>query len=169
MNRRSLERLSWMVTATVLVLFAHEMLLLDRGGSHDGPIGRGVMQNSPRMPALIMFEVDSLDSAASHIVAHDPFRLERKPASVAYNTSPTGIVATVAPVIPMLRIALQGTIGGPPWHAIISGVPGHAGTIIVSSGDTLGGISIRKVNRDSVTIRVKDSTWTVAMTKAGEE
>ena len=116
---------------------------------------------------MTMFDGDLLDSAASRVVAHDPFRLERKPASVAFSIAPNGSVGVPPPSGPPVRIALQGTIGGPPWRAIVSGIPGHDGTIVVSSGDTLGGVTIRRVDRDGVTVRVKDSTWTVTMAKAG--
>lgn len=169
MNRRSWERMTWAATVIVLLLSVRQTIRDGRHGIHDGSSGRRMTQGDTGVPTLVMFDGDALDSAADRIAAHDPFRLERKPAAVAYNPMPTGIAAPVAPPAPAIRIVLQGTIGGPPWHAIISGVPGHAGTIVVSSGDTLGGVTIRRVKRDSVTVRVKDSTWTVGMTNMGAE
>jgi hypothetical protein len=122
---------------------------------------------TPSVPVMTMFDGDVLDSAASHIAAHDPFRIERKPANIPFSVAQNGGQGIPAPSAPPIRIALQGTIGGPPWSAIISGIPGHSGTVMVSSGDTLGGVAIRRVNKDSVTVRVKDSTWTVTQAKAG--
>lgn len=118
-------------------------------------------------PAVKMFDKDTLDRAATRTAEHDPFRLERRPASVAFSTTPIGPAVPQAPAAPTIHIALQGTIGGPPWQAILSGVPGHDGTTIVRSGDTLGGIAIRRVSRDSVIVRVKDSTWAVTLARGG--
>jgi hypothetical protein len=153
------------MTAVVLVLTARQVVRA-RNGQHDGAV-MGIHRNrSAGAPAMTMFDGDSLDSAASHVVTHDPFRLERKPANVAFSTAPPAIVGA-PPQGPPVRIALQGMIGGPPWRAIVSGIPGHDGTIMVSSGDTLGGVTIRHIDRGGITVRVKDSTWTVTLAKAG--
>lgn len=120
-----------------------------------------------RSPAVRMFDRDTLGSAAARTAEHDPFRLERRPASVAFSTTPIGPAMPQTPAAPTIHIALQGTIGGPPWQAILSGIPGHDGTAVVHGGDTLGGITIRRVSRDSVVVRVKDSTWTVTLAKGG--
>lgn len=167
MSRRRWEQVIWIAASAVILLAARRTMRAKLGGASDVVAVRLHPRTASTTPALAMFDSDSLDSAAVRIVTHDVFRLERKSATVAYSIMPGGVIATAAPVTPAIRIALQGTIGGPPWHAIISGVPGHDGTIVVSAGDTLGGVTIRRVNRDSVTVRVKDSTWTVALGRAG--
>ena len=149
----------------LLALTARQVIRARRG---EGNNMFGAFRSQPaRASAMTMFDADLLDSAASRVVTHDPFRMERKPANVAFSITPNGGVGVPVPSGPPVRIALQGTIGGPPWRAIVSGIPGHDGTIIVSSGDTLGGVTIRRVDRDGVTVRVKDSTWTVTLAKAG--
>ncbi len=169
MNLRRWERVIWGAIAAVLLLGARQTVRAYGRAPIDGHNARPVRQRAGTTPALVMFDGESLDSAATLVVAHDVFRLERKPATVAYSVTPTGFIAPSAQTTPTIRIALQGTIGGPPWHAIISGVPGHDGTIVVSAGDTLGGVAIRRVNRDSVTVRVKDSTWTVTLGRTGAQ
>jgi len=166
MNRRLCERSIWGISAVALILTARQ---IRANGAADDSTRRGrpgtLVRSTPSSSALEMFDADSLDSAAGRVIAHDPFRLARKPATVAFSIAPNGVVGPPVPAAPPVRIALQGTIGGPPWRAIIAGIPGHDGTIIVSSGDTLGGVSIRRVSRDGVTVRVKDSTWTLTLTK----
>lgn len=166
MTRRSWERTIWTLTAMIVAVTIRQTVSARR--SPNGVSSSHVLlARTPTAPAMTMFEGDMLDSATSQIMAHDPFRIERKPANIAFSVAPNGAQTMPAPAAPLVRIALQGTIGGPPWRAIISGVPGHEGTVMVSSGDTLGVVVIRRVNKDSVTVRVKDSTWTVTQAKAG--
>jgi hypothetical protein len=153
------------MTAVILALTARQVVRAHRAQG-DGAVTEVFRNRSPAAPGMTMFDGDLLDSAASHVVTHDPFRLERKPANVAFSITPPAI-AGVPPQGPPVRIALQGMIGGPPWRAIVSGIPGHDGTIMVSSGDTLGGVTIRRIDRSGITVRVKDSTWTVTLAKAG--
>jgi hypothetical protein len=167
MNRRRWEAAIWIGATALLLLTARQLLHGNGNASGDYSNNGNVVRAAFITPALVMFEGDSLDSAVANVVTHDVFRLERKPATVAYSNAPAGVVGAPTPVIPAIRIALQGTIGGPPWSAILSGIPGHEGTVVVSAGDTLGGVSIRRVNRDSVIVRVKDSTWAVTIARAG--
>lgn len=118
-------------------------------------------------PDITMFDEDTLTAAAERTAQSDPFRADRHPASVPFSMTPAGIPAPLIPAGPPLRIALRGTIGGPPWRAILSGIPGHEGTVLLSPGDSLGGILVRRVTRDSAIIRLKDSTWAVAITSGG--
>ncbi len=169
MKRRMWERIVWISASMVLLLTVRQLADASKSRLVDGrDIGsRG--DGDAAIAVVAMFDGDLLDSVTARVIAHDPFRLDRKPTNVAYTTTPVGIVAPIVAAAPAIHIVLQGTIGGPPWHAIISGVPGREGTIVVSAGDTLGGVAIRRVSRDGVTVRVKDSTWTVSMPKAGAE
>jgi hypothetical protein len=166
MNRRHVERGLWTVTVLVFVLICREVILANRNDVLATGINGRVL-GSGAIPKMAAFDSDSLDSATTHTVTHDPFRVDRKPAMIAFSMAPSGVAGPPVPPAPIVRIVLHGTIGGPPWHAIISGIPGRDGTIVVSSGDTLGTVAIRSVNRDGVTVRVRDSTWTVTLAKAG--
>jgi len=106
---------------------------------------------------------DSLAVLTSHIVDGDAFRLDRKPAAVPYRVAgDTAIsVATAAPPPPKPALALVGIIGGPPWAALVNGIPAHDGTMLVHAGDTLGGLRITAVSGDGVTITGLDTVWHV--------
>jgi hypothetical protein len=54
---------------------------------------------------------------------------------------------------------LRGIVGGPPWDAMIDGIPGRQGSVLVRRGDTLGGLTVSAINRDTVTIHGSDTTW----------
>ena len=101
---------------------------------------------------------DSLGENAARIVEHDPFRVERRPPDVAFGTQTGGASATnVSSARPQLT--LSGIVGGPPWAALLNGVPGHDGTALVHTGDTLSGFTVLAVRATSVTISGMDTTW----------
>jgi len=103
-----------------------------------------------------------IDSAAAATADHDPFRLTHEPSDVPYtpdreNLSPP----PPPPALP--QIALSGIVG-PPWTAVLEGVPGHAGSVIVAPGDTitrppLGVLVMQRVSRDTATVIGSDTTW----------
>ena len=106
----------------------------------------------------------ALDSAAKAITASDPFRLERRPSGVAYGAAPEGASAAPAPPKPPKpALALAGIVGGPPWVALLDGVPGRGGSVLVHAGDTLAGLRIRSLGSSSITITGLDTTWKLTL------
>jgi len=97
---------------------------------------------------------ESIVAAAHTVAATDLFRLERRPASVAYRPDLEGVAPPQKPQKPQLM--LEGLVGG---AALLDGIPGHAATTIVHAGDTLGGLRIRRVGRDTVVVSDPDTTW----------
>ncbi|MBX6330548.1 MAG: hypothetical protein IRY91_01740, partial [Gemmatimonadaceae bacterium] len=63
------------------------------------------------------------------------------------------------PAPPKPALALAGLVGGPPWAALLDGVPGRDGTVLVHVGDTLGPLRVRSVSAAGVTISGMDTTW----------
>jgi hypothetical protein len=100
--------------------------------------------------------VDSVAQWSRALAARDPFRLARAPATVRFGSQPP--ISEVTRV-PRPTLVLSGLLGGPPWRAIIEGVPGHQGSFVVASGDSLGALRIRTVTRDSIVIQGLDTTW----------
>ena len=98
-----------------------------------------------------------LTSLASSIVARDPFRLERRPSTVAFGVLP---VAPTAPADPSRRprLILSG-IFGPPWQAVLEGIPGREGSVVARVGDVFGELRIRSIRRDTVVVQGADTTW----------
>ena len=59
----------------------------------------------------------------------------------------------------MPTLKLRAIAGGPPWQALIEGLPGQTRAVLVRSGNTFDRVTIRVVARDSVVVHVEDSTW----------
>ncbi len=98
-------------------------------------------------------------NAAAHVVAEtDPFRLDRHPSSVPYRPDLEGVAPSPKPPKPAL--ALEGLVGN---AALLDGVPGRSATAIVHVGDTLGGLKIRRIGRDTVVVSGADTTWRLTL------
>ena len=102
-----------------------------------------------------------IDSSARVAAETDPFRLERRPTSVAYRPDLEGVAPPPKPPKPVL--VLEGLVGS---AALIDGAPGHPTTAIVHAGDTLGGLRIRRVGRDTVIVTDQDTTWRLTLRHA---
>ena len=125
----------------------------------------------PRPPAQVVTApglprphatTDSLDDAIALIAAENLFRPERasaKDADVANGTAGTPPVARP----PKPSLVLRGVLGGPPWDAIIDGVPGHAGSVVLRTGQQSGELQMRAFRHDTVFIRGMDTTWTLTL------
>lgn len=104
---------------------------------------------------------DSIDAAARVVAQTDPFRLDRRPSSVPYRPDLEGVAPPPKPPKPAL--ALEGLVGN---AALIDGVPGRSTTAIVHAGDTLGGLRIRRIGRDTVVVSAPDTTWRLTLRHA---
>lgn len=114
--------------------------------------------DTPEPPELLL-------AAAEVVVAKDPFRLERRPSPVSY--SPTTESAPAPPPRPPRpALAVTGIVGGPPWEALLEGLPGRQGSVLVRRGDTVSGLRIRSITRDTVRISGMDTTWKLAVRRA---
>ena len=102
---------------------------------------------------------DSIARAAAYIVANNPFRLSRQPATVAYSPALEGLAPPPAARPPRPALVLRGIVGGPPWSAILDGIPGRDGSVMARRGDSLGTLIVRAVGRDTVIINGADTTW----------
>jgi hypothetical protein len=101
---------------------------------------------------------ESVDAAARIVTATDPFRLDRRPTSVPYQPDLEGVVPLPKP--PKPQLVVEGLVGA---TALVDGVPGHAATTIVHAGDTLGGLTIRRIGRDTVIVSGADTTWRLTL------
>lgn len=114
---------------------------------------------------------ESLRQATRRIGAHDPFRLDRAPAAIAYDPAREGMPPPPPPppVPPKPALALAGVVG-PPWEAMLDGVPGRQGAVVVRPGDTLsnpmGELRIRRITRDTLIVQGMDTTWKLTLRRA---
>lgn len=114
-----------------------------------------------------MVSDDSLGTAAGNTAANDPFRLVNRPSEVRYDARVEsgigGPTAIAPPVRPLL--VLKAIVGGPPWQAIVDGIPGQPAGTIVRSGVTFDKLTVRSVGKDTVVIKAPDTTWRLTLTQ----
>lgn len=156
-RRRVTEFTLWVATLSLSMLAgvrARDVIAsMPNAGSHG-------LDAAPR--AAMRERSDVLLTAGEGLVARDPFRLERRPSAVPY--SPALESAPAPPSRPPRpALAVAGIVGGPPWEALLDGVPGRQGTVLVRRGDTLGGLRVRSVAKDSVRITGMDTTWVLTI------
>jgi len=140
------ERLYWgialaLVLATVALIRHH-------------PADTAMDIPSPQSVATVsMFDAEQLSAFTQQTVAHDPFRLDRRPTDMAAAATST------APQAPVQRgdLKVKGIVGGPPWQAVLAGVPGHEGMVVVHAGDTIAGLRVRRVFDTGVILAGPDS------------
>jgi hypothetical protein len=108
------------------------------------------------MQAIALREAEK---SASALRQHDPFRVDRRPTDVRYN--PWATIAAAPPPArpPRPPLAVGGIVGGPPWNALVLGIPGREGGALLSVGDTLAGIRVLRITRDTVYLAGLDTTW----------
>ena len=106
---------------------------------------------------VAMYDRGVLMHMADSAIANDVFRSDRRPTHVAFGTTPSPSATVVAPPRPHLTVA--GIIGGPPWRAVLNGVPNYDGGAVIGPGDTVGGLRVRSIRHDTVIVQGADTTW----------
>jgi hypothetical protein len=106
---------------------------------------------------------DSLESAVEVIANLNLFRPERTSAEEHTSAQPTMATAMPQPPSAKPRLVLRGVLGGPPWDAIIEGIPGREGSAVLRAGQSLGGVTVRAVRQDTAWARGFDTTWTLIL------
>lgn len=144
------------------------------------PIGR---PDAPeRLSIELVFAVVSIDGAptinrpeppldtsghrvAGSIVAGNVFRVGRGPALVAFSLQTLDAKPVAAGPVHRPALFVRGIVG-PPWQALVEGMPGRNVAVVVKSGDQFGDLRIQSIRRDTVVVRGADTTWrlTVART-----
>ncbi len=103
-----------------------------------------------------------LADAEDATVSNDPFRLANEPASVRFDPALEG--ESASPAVPIVRpsLVLKAIVGGPPWQAVIDGIPGQPPGTIAGPGARFDKLVIRSVTRDAVIVQGPDTTWSLA-------
>ena len=112
-------------------------------------------------------DASALARLRDRVIAGDPFRLLRRASPVAFALAMPeqgmGMTMPMRPTKPVL--VLRGVVGGPPWEAVLDGVPGRERGVVVRAGDVLGGtaessaLRVRQVGAGGVVITGMDTTW----------
>jgi len=157
---RRIEIALWGVAALLLVIAGI--------GARSSPFAndRTASVGLPAAPALGESRKPTAEIRNS-IADRDPFRLARHPSPVAYRPELEGFVPPPAqPRPPKPALVLTGMLGGPPWEALIEGIPEHNGALLVHEGDKFGDLRVRAIRRDSVIISSADTTWRLGLKRS---
>lgn len=158
-NARSLEWLLWglagLLGATAAVSLRKVPALYE--------IPVRAMPSAATAPVFV--DADSLRAAASSAVSRDPFRLERRPSAVAYLAGLAQEAPSPPSAPPRPALLLAGIMGGPPWTAVVDGIPGASGSTVVRQGQVVVSLRVRRVTRDLVIIEGADTTWTLRLAR----
>ena len=153
MKARWFERFAWTV-ATVAVIAG---IRTWRGISR--PAQAAAPAIWPVSPAATPLDRDSLAVLVERITSADPFRLDRRPAAIAYGSTDTVAAHAVAqPAAQRPSLVLVGIVG-PPWHALVDGIPGHDGSTVLRNGQTVAGLRVGSITARTTTITGMDTTW----------
>ena len=124
---------------------------------------QGVSVPAIRIPADSLLD-DSLASAEASIASNDPFRVANSPSAVRYDPAREGVQSNGSAPLVLVRpsFVLRAIVGGPPWQAVIDGIPGQPAGTIVRTGTTFDKLTVGPITRDSVIIKGLDTVWTLS-------
>ncbi len=149
--------------AAMLSLLVAAARLAMGGEEATGRVTLGVAPGA-RPPAV---DDDSLGAAAANTAGNDPFRLVNRPSQVRYDARTESGIGGAAAFTPPIRppLAVKAIIGGPPWQAMVDGIPGQPAGTIVRSGVTFDKLTVRSVGKDTVVIQAPDTTWKLTLSQ----
>lgn len=149
-----LEHGAWVITAIATVAAVRSWYVISRPKEAPTPAIWTVSQPASAIAG------DSLAVLTARVVSEDPFRLDRRPAEVAYAAGVDSAAARASdpPAAPRPPLALVGIVG-PPWSALVDGVPGHDGSTVLRAGQSVAGLRVRAVTATIATISAADTTW----------
>jgi hypothetical protein len=105
-----------------------------------------------------------LAEAGGEVVRTNPFRLDRTPAPIGFQSEPGPAFHEEYRPPPPPRPPLRVTgIVGPPWRALLTGVPDRQGSVLVAAGDQVGDLRVRSVTRETVVVQAPDTTWRLSI------
>jgi len=117
-------------------------------------------------PAPAPADTAALRTFATRLRTRNPFRLDRKPAEVLYNPWEPVVAAPPAPPPVRPPLALAGLVGGPPWNALIEGIPGRESGVLLQLGDSMNGVRFVALRGDTVVLAAFDTTWSLTARRA---
>lgn len=105
-------------------------------------------------------DIQSVRRAAVELRNRNPFRMERRPTSVRFGSAEVAQVAEVVEVHDHRpNLVLSGIIGGPPWIALIEGIPGREIGVALVQGEEVNGIRLERLQGDTAILSGLDTTW----------
>ena len=148
------------IWAATLMLIAVAVI----GSREIQPAAAAIRPSAPAVRATPPTSIESRRMLASTIVESNPFRLERKPAAVVFSSTPAPVPSH--PGVARRPALLLSGVFGPPWQAVLEGIPEKQGSVVVRVGDVYGDLRIRSIRRDTVVVQGTDTTWKLTVRKA---
>jgi hypothetical protein len=163
-SRRHAEAALWLLAAVLLAVGASRW----RGAAlAESPAAATAVGTVPPEPVRVPAE--RLSAAARTVAGGNPFRLDRAPAPVGFAQPEDGGMMGGGmpppyqpPPPPRPPLAVSG-IAGPPWRAVLEGVPGRDGGVVVQRGDVLDDLRIREVTATTVVVAAPDTVWRLTL------
>jgi hypothetical protein len=102
--------------------------------------------------------------ATEAVIRTNPFRANRRPSSLPFGEEPPLEYDLHTPEISAKpELALVGLTGGPPWEALVAGLPGQEGAVLFREGDVIAGFLVARITRDSAEVQGLDTTWVLRL------
>lgn len=158
MTRRHIERALWSCAA--LTVTAGVLGMRGAGPRIAGGVAAlPVIATTPARPTSA-----ALDSAVDEVVERNLFRPKR---AVAEEREASSALGPMAMTVPSSKphLVLKGVLGGPPWDAVVEGIPGREGAVVIRAGETVAGVTVRAIRRDTAFVRGFDTTWALPLTR----
>ena len=150
------------------VLWVMGGLMLAVGLVRTYRVGAAVVASTPPSDVTIGHRsdpsTDSISALADLVIDNDPFRLSNSAPSEQISAPVVRAGLTVANR-PRPTLTLKGIAGGPPWLAIIDGLPGSPPATVVKVGDKIDSLVVREIHANKVIIGDRDTTWTLTWGK----
>ena len=112
---------------------------------------------APRQPTGQASVATLSDSSFRLAMRSAGFRADRITPVAGGGQFAPGIAPLADP--PKPQLGLVGLVLGKIRTALLTGVPGNAGTRLMSAGDTAGGIRVRSISANQVLVAGYDTTW----------
>lgn len=114
----------------------------------------------PGAPGVVGADTTGLASATAELRSRNPFRLARRPTDIVHNPwQPPAPPTPPPPAAPRPVLTLAGILGGPPWLALIEGIPGAEGGALLALGGEAQGVRFKRLGGDTVFLVGFDTTW----------
>ena len=99
-------------------------------------------------------------ASAEELAARSPFRADRRASRTEFR--PERVVEPQVPVVtasPKPLLHVSGVVSGEQPAAIVEGIPGAEGSVVLRLGDAAAGIEATSIGRDTVVLAGLDTIW----------
>ena len=128
------------------------------------PITEEGRMDAARAPAarLAAPPPDTADSLMADALRRPLFRPARRPAAVGFDPARSAAAASnesAPPPVERPSLALSGIVWGAEPAAIVEGIPGAEGSMVLRRGDASSGIRVTRIERSRVVLVGRDTSW----------